>query len=49
MNEDNSSIPLFEIHKSIKTKIKLGYKLKMMKTHQKYKRTSTQQNHNIKM
>ena len=33
-NKDNSSIPLFEIHKSIEEKTNPGYKHKLRVTHQ---------------
>ena len=44
-NKGNSSIPLFEIHKSIEKKTNPGYKLKLRETHQirelRHKRNTT--------
>ena len=34
LNKGDSSIPLFEIHKSIEKKVNPGYKLKLRETHQ---------------
>ena len=34
INKGNSSIPLFEIHKSIEKKTNPSYKLKLRETHQ---------------
>ena len=60
-NKGNSSIPLFEIHKSIEKKASTGYKLKLRETHQMYEEnydttetrhknvTHRETNYNIKM
>ena len=45
VNKGNSSMPLFEIHKSIEKKTNPGYKLKLRETHrisENYDRTETQ-------